>query len=262
MYTAVRTNLNFTMETPDTPTDSFSLQSKTSAFVTNVPLAILVAAAMISGSILYTSSGGTRLAGTQNAAVAQVQKSVAPEAVKNPDDLLEKFNAILGNAKAKVTIVEFSDFQCPFCRSFFEGAYVQIKKEYIDTGKVRFVYRHYPLPFHSAARPSALAVECAGEQGKFWQLHDKIFAEQTKKGTGTIAYGVPELKTWASQIGLNTSQFNSCLDSEKYASNVDADSAAGAKFGVSGTPAFFINGKLLVGAQPFAQFKALIDSEL
>ena len=247
---------------PETPADSFALQSKTSAFVTNVPLAILVAAAMISGSILYTSSGVSRSLGTQDAAVAQVQQSTAPTVVKNPDDLFEKSDASLGNEKAKVTIVEFSDFQCPFCRSFFEGAYAQIKKDYIDTGKVRLIFRHYPLPFHSAARPSALAAECALEQGKFWQLHDKMFTEEAKKGTGTVAYGVPELKTWASQIGLNMTQFNSCLDSEKYASKVDADSAAGAKFGVSGTPSFFVNGKLLVGAQPFAQFKALIDAAL
>ena len=93
-------------------------------------------------------------------------------------------------------------------------------------------------------------------------MHDKMFAEQAKKGTGTVAYGVPELKTWAAQVGVNTGQFNSCLDSEKYASRVDTDTADGSKYGVSGTPSFFINGELLVGAQPFAQFKAAIDAAL
>ena len=105
-------------------------------------------------------------------------KTIDPKLVKsitlNPDD------RILGDEKAPVTIVEYSDFQCPFCRSFFEGSYAEIKKEYIDTGRVRLVYRHWPLDFHPMAQPSARAVECASEQGKFWQMHDAIFREQVK----------------------------------------------------------------------------------
>jgi protein-disulfide isomerase len=240
--------------------ESQELQNKTQSLVTNVPLAILVAAAMVSGSILYTSSGGGTAA--LNDEIPLAQESKAPEAIKNPNDLFSKADAVLGSEDAKVTIVEFSDFQCPFCRSFFSGAYAQIKKEYIDTGKARLVFRHYPLAFHSAARPSAIAAECAGEQGKFWQFHDKIFNEQALKGTGTIAYGVTELKAWAAQIGVDAPKFNSCLDSEKYASKVEKDTADGAKYGVSGTPTLFVNGKIIVGAQPFAQFKALIDAEL
>jgi len=235
--------------------------AKVHAFVTSIPLAILVAAAMISGSVLYVGSGGLPSANIGDA-IAQVPQEDAPVAIEDPSVLFSNDDAVLGNKDAKVTIVEFSDFQCPFCRSFFEGAYPDIKKNYIDTGKARLVFRHYPLPFHDAARPSALAAECAKEQGKFWQMHDKMFTEQAKKGTGTVAFGVAELKTWAAQIGVNAGQFNSCLDSEKYASKIDASIEDGSKYGVNGTPSFFINGKLLVGAQPFAQFKALIDAEL
>jgi len=235
--------------------------AKVHAFVTSVPLAILVAAAMVSGSVLYVGSGGLPAANIGDTVVPVAQDD-APVAIEDPSELFSDKDASVGNENAKVTIVEFSDFQCPFCRSFFNGTYSELKKEYIDTGKARLVFRHYPLPFHDAARPSAIAAECAGDQGKFWQMHDKIFAEQEKKGTGTVAYGVAELKTWAAQIGLNTGQFNTCLDSEKYGEKVDADTSAGSAYGVNGTPSFFINGKLLVGAQPFAQFKALIDAEL
>lgn len=237
-------------------------QQSAASLVTSTPFAILVAAAMISGSILYSGFGASTTATISDAKANDAQVAAPVAEIKDPGVLLSGKDAVLGSNSAPVTIVEFSDFQCPFCRSFFEGAYAQIKKDYIDTGKVKVAFRHYPLPFHSAARPSALAAECAAEQGKFWQLHDKMFLEQAKKGTGTISYGTTELKQWAAEIGLTASKFNSCLDNSKYASKVDADIADGAKYGVSGTPSFFVNGKQLVGAQPFEKFKALIDSEL
>lgn len=165
----------------------------------------------------------------------------------------------LGNKDAKVTIIEFSDFQCPFCRSFWRDTFPQIKKEYIDTGKVRFAYRHLPLSFHAAAVPSALASECANEQGKFWEMHDKIFGEQDKQGTGTIEYTSDDLKKWAKEIGLN---IDSCLDSKKYANNVTDDEKEAGRIGATGTPTFVVNGQVTVGAQPFASFKTLIDAEL
>ena len=171
-------------------------------------------------------------------------------------------DAFMGNEKAKVTIVEFSDFQCPFCRVFWGGAYQQIKREYIDTGKVKFVYRDFPLSFHPAAIPSAQAAQCAKDQNKFWEMHDKIFGEQAKQGTGTVTYGVTELKKWASQIGLNSANFNQCLDSGKYKSEVEKDVADGSSYGVSGTPTLYINGNPIVGAQPFSAFKTVIDEEL
>jgi len=226
----------------------------------SVPVAVLVAALMVSASILYVGSG-------DSASLLQAAKTPAPEGdapvkIDDPDSLVESDDPVLGKADAPVTIVEFSDFQCPFCRRFWADTYTQLKEEYIDTGKVRLVFRDYPLPFHDAATPSALAANCANEQGKFWQYHDKMFIEQEKQGQGTVTYGATELKAWAQQLGLNTAQFNQCLDSKKYADEVAADTAAGSAAGVSGTPSFFVNGQLLVGAQPFASFKAIIDAEL
>lgn len=168
----------------------------------------------------------------------------------------------LGDQNAKVTIVEFSDFQCPFCRSFFTAAFPELKKEYIDTGKVALYYRHFPLDFHPSANISAQASECANEQGKFWQMHDKMYDEQGKQGTGTIQYTKDDLKKWAADLGLNTGSFNECLDSEKYKDKVAKDLTDGTAAGVSGTPTFFVNGTELVGAQPFSAFKAVIDQKL
>ncbi|MBU0530461.1 MAG: DsbA family protein [Candidatus Aenigmatarchaeota archaeon] len=161
-----------------------------------------------------------------------------------------------GDANAPITIVEFSDFQCPFCSRFYTDAYPRIIQEYVDTGKAKIVYRDFPLTsLHPQAQPAAEASECANEQGMFWEFHDKIFENQ-----GSMS---PEAyKQWAADIGLNTEQFNSCFDSGKYRSEVQKDLADGQAAGVSGTPTFFINGQKLVGAQPFEAFKAVIDNSL
>lgn len=171
---------------------------------------------------------------------------------------------VMGNPNAKVTIVEFSDFQCLFCRRFWKDTLPQIKKDYIDTGKVKLAYRQLPLPpdLHPMAYTSAEAAECANEQGKFWDYHDKMFSEQAKQGDGTIPYQKTDLVTWASQIGMNMAQFNQCLDSEKYKSNIDGDSQIAAQLGFSSTPSFAVNGQVIVGAQPYSVFKALIDKSL
>lgn len=228
-----------------------------SRFAVNVPVAILISAAMVSGSILYV--GGSRSA---TVALPDQQKDDAAVKVKDPSTLFGPNDPMLGNPKAKVTIVEFSDFQCPYCRTFFEDTYGKLKKEYIDTGKVRLVFRNFPLSFHSMAKPAALAAQCAQEQNKFWQYHDALFVEQAKKGQGTISFSATDLKTWAQGIGLNIQQFSQCLDSQKYSAKIDADIAAAGTAGVNGTPSFFINGQLLVGAQPYSEFKALIDDAL
>lgn len=238
--------------------------SRVASFVMTVPMAVLISGVMISGSILY-AGGGQFASGLpllndtiQDEQIAEDE----PVKIADPGTLFSNEDPMLGNVNAKVTIVEFSDFQCPFCRRFWTDTYGQLKKDYIDTGKVRLVYRDYPLPFHAAAKPSALAAACAQEQGKFWEFHDKINEEQAKKGVGTVEYGIVELKQWATQIGLKASQFNQCLDSKKYEARVDKDTADASAFGVSGTPSFFVNGEMIVGAQPYSAFKTLIDSKL
>lgn len=239
------------------PTEQIPTEARESRFVVSVPVAVLIAAAMVSGSILYVGGGqDAALLPSAKKATPSPERSVDPKALLGTDD------PVIGKSNAPVTIVEFSDFQCPFCRSFFQDTYGKIKQNYIDTGKVKLVFRDYPLPFHDAARPAALAAQCAHEQGKFWQYHDTLFQEQAKKGQGTVAFGAPELKSWAAQIGLNTAAFNRCLDGETYASRVTEDMDAGSTVGVSGTPSFFINGTLIVGAQPYSAFKEAIDAAL
>lgn len=159
-----------------------------------------------------------------------------------------------GDPNAPITIVEFSDFECPFCGRFYSSTLPQIQT-LIDEGKVRFVYRDFPLSFHPQAQPAAEAGECANEQGKFWEFHNLIFENQQSLNDASY-------KQWAADLGLNTAQFNSCVDSSKYRTEVLEDFAAGQAAGVSGTPTFFINGEKLVGAQPYSAFEAIFNKYL
>jgi protein-disulfide isomerase len=168
----------------------------------------------------------------------------------NADD-----DAVEGSADAPVTIIEFSDYECPFCERFYSGALPQIREEYVKTGKVKIVFRDFPLAFHENAQKASEAAECSGEQDKYYEMHDKIFENQSNM---TVA----DLKKYAGEIGLNQTEFDACLDSGAMASEVQKDFSAGQALGVSGTPSFFINGQKLVGAQPFSAFKQIIDAEL
>jgi protein-disulfide isomerase len=157
-----------------------------------------------------------------------------------------------GAKTAPITIVEFSDFQCPFC-SRAETTVNEVMKAY--DGKVKLVYRDYPLPFHAQAQKAAEAAHCAEDQGKYWEMHEKLFANQQ-------ALQPTALKGYAKDLGLDTAKFDKCLDSGAKAEIVETNRKAGEKVGVTGTPAFFINGYSLSGAQPLSEFKTIIDSEL
>jgi protein-disulfide isomerase len=158
----------------------------------------------------------------------------------------------LGSKDAPVTIVEFTDFQCPFCKAT-EATLKQLHDKYGD--KIRVVHMDFPLPFHSHALDAAKAARCANEQGKFWPFHDALFADQSKLAPA-------DLKATAKTLGMNSTKFNACFDSAKYDSQIKADQAVGEKVGVDGTPAFFIDGRPLTGAQPAPKFEELINDEL
>jgi len=162
---------------------------------------------------------------------------------------------MLGDANAKVTIVEFSDFECPFCGVFARNTLPLIKQNYIDTGKVRFVFRNYIV--HPAAHLAAEAAYCANEQGndKYWAYNEKLFQNQA-------SLDADSLKAYASGLSLDTEKFNACLDAGKYKAQVDKDTQDGAANGVRGTPTFFINGMKIVGAQPYAAFQQAIEAAL
>lgn len=158
---------------------------------------------------------------------------------------------VLGPATAPVTIIEFSDYECPFCKRA-EPAMEQVLSTYKD--KVKFVYRHYPLPFHQHAKPASEAALCANLQGKFWEYHKKVFA--------SASLAEETLKQIAKDVGLDAAKFDTCMKNHETAKEIEKDLEEGQSVGVNGTPAFFINGRMLSGAQPFEKFKEVIDAAL
>jgi protein-disulfide isomerase len=168
----------------------------------------------------------------------------------------------LGRADAPVTIVEFSDYQCPFCKRFYTTTLPALKKDYIDAGKVRYVFRDFPLEeLHSHARKAAEAAHCAGEQGKYWQMHDALFQNQ-----GTLE--LPQLAEHARAVGLDSLLFNRCMSSGRNAARINQGLADGAAAGVQGTPGFVIGstktgdiveGTFIRGAQPLNTFRQIIE---
>ena len=157
-----------------------------------------------------------------------------------------------GTADAKVTIVAFSDYQCPFC-AVGEKSIAEVMSAY--PGQVKFYFRDYPLPIHADAPKAAEAAHCAKDQGKYWEMHDKLFANQK-------ALKIEDLKSYAKDLGIDAAKFDKCLASGEKKHEIDESMEAGRKLNVNGTPAFFVNGVLLSGAQPFEKFKQVIDEQL
>lgn len=160
----------------------------------------------------------------------------------------------LGQANAPVTIIEFSDYECPYCARWHQQVYKRLMKEY--EGKIRFVYRDFPLDnIHPNARPAAMSAHCAGAQDAYFTFHDALFSYQY--GLGREAY----LK-YAAELGLDVQAFEACLNEQPFADKVEANLRYGLSIGVSSTPTFFINGIAVVGAQPYEVFQQLIEKEL
>lgn len=164
-----------------------------------------------------------------------------------------------GNLDAKVTVEEYSDFQCPYCARFALDTFPKIDQNYVKTGKVRWVFRHLARigPESVAA---AQAAECAGEQEQFWPYHDKLFASQQGENRG--GFSSSRLKSFAKEMGMDANRFDSCLDSGRWASKVNQEIAEGQRRGVRGTPSFFIGKKMVEGAQAYSVFEAAIEEAL
>lgn len=222
-----------------------------------VPASIVVAGLIIAGAVVW--SGGSFSKGTAKGGVAAVGAAVGDLAGDAP---------FLGDPKAPVTVVEFSDFQCPFCNRFFRDAEKPIVDQYVKTGKVRFVYRNFAF-LGQESEWAAEAALAANEQGKFWQYHDYLFNyiwdnyyAKGKSGENVGAFSKDNLKKFAAELGLDTVKFNSALDSGQYADAVAKETAEGRAAGVNGTPTNFVNGKLISGAVPFNQFQEAIEAAL
>lgn len=228
-----------------------------------LPASILVAGIVVSASIIYLvgskSGGGARVeqvggdSGRQLAAAGAVQNG--PKEVGGRD-------VILGDAEAPVTLIEYGDFQCPFCARFHSQVGAQLREEYIKTGKVKMVFRNFQFlgPESTAAGEAA---ECAKDQGKFWVFHDAIYDEEIRDGREHNGNLNREFfVSTAQSLGLNTGDFTACVDGGKYVDQVAADTKAASDLGVNSTPTTFVNGRLVRGAVPYGQFKQVIEEEL
>ncbi len=227
-----------------------------------LPISVLVAAVMIAGAVIYSAGRDDSVSPTASLETAANGEVGVGNA------------AVLGDPNAPVTLVEFGDYQCPFCARFFSQTESLIKTEYIAAGKVRMAYRNLVI-LGPESQAAAEAAECAKDQGKFWDYHDALFTaelDEDKNDDGQIngsSENSGNLKkelfmNLASNLGLNAAQFGSCIGSNKYASEIEADiQAAQAVLGPrDGTPTSFVNGQKIVGAQPYAVFKAAIDEAL
>ncbi len=166
----------------------------------------------------------------------------------------EAGNPAIGPVGAPVTIIEFSDYQCPYCKHWYDTVNSRLLKDY--EGKIRFVYRDLPLTsIHPDAQGAAEAADCAGEQNAYWKYHDALFT--ASHGLGAQAY-----TQYAADLGLDVNSFNTCVAERRYQQEVNDDASVGASMGLTGTPTFFINGLKIVGAQPYEVFQQIIDNEL
>lgn len=252
--------------------------SKNDSFAAYVlPLSILLAAVIIGYSLV--ASAGAIAAGLDGSSIAapsgnnlpsagegNLQEPVAPTTNTTLAELAASDSqGVLGKDSAPIVLVEYSDFQCPFCKRFYNDSDEQLKA-WANEGRIKLIFKDFPLSFHPMAAPSANAARCAGEQGKFWEMHDKIFDETTLlNATGTAQYTNDDLKAWGAELGLNSATFDSCVDSDKYASDVSANMAEGQGIGVSGTPSFAIGkpgdkAQLVVGACPTAAFETVLSA--
>ena len=226
--------------------------------------ALIVSAAFLGGSIVIADAldRTTEQVGIAGAALSELQVAGAkpsdrPSRPARPDPSQEYKvpvgkAPVRGNAKAVITIVEWSDFQCPFCNRA-SPTLAKIFEEYGD--QVKLAFKHLPLSIHSKARGAHAASEAAHRQGKFWEMHDKIFAAQRDLEPATF-------ERYATELNLDLERFKKDVASADVKKRIDADMQEAQKLGVSGTPAFFVNGRFLSGAQPFENFKRLIDAEL
>jgi len=233
-----------------------------SLLVTSILMAAMFLAGLGVGYLVWGKSTGSAVQPTAVAAAETTPGgSAAPTAAATDPvydvtryDVPEDGDPVYGPDSAPITIIEFSDYECAYCIKWFKQVWPQLLQEYGD--KIRLVYRDFPLSsFHTNASPAAQAANCAGEQDAYWPYHDLLFSQQLALGTDTyLAY--------AKQLNLDETQYKECLDSGRAAAEVEADYEYAANLGVTGTPTFFINGMAIVGAQPYDNFKQLIDLEL
>ena len=220
---------------------------------------------LIVGYALATGVSNPLVGGNgPKAPAAPTPVAADPDPVPAGDPATADDDEVMGDESATVTLIEFTDYQCPFCSRHFEQTMPEIVKNYVDTGKVKYVVRDFPLSFHANAHKASQATECAAEGGKFWEMHDKIFQAQGE--WGNLGDPSPKLKEYAKAMGLGAA-FDTCLDTDAMKAEVDKDLADGSAAGINGTPGFWIvsddgASKSISGAYPYATFQAAFDEML
>ncbi|HPU95006.1 MAG TPA: thioredoxin domain-containing protein [Candidatus Gracilibacteria bacterium] len=228
--------------------------NKSFYFKISVLALIVFAGGFLIGSITNSEDCSTLQANTT------ADKKAADKIETQEIDLSN--SAYLGEEEAPITMIEFTDYECPFCQRYYFGAFEDIMEKYIKTGKVKYVTKSLPLDFHENARPAAYASYCAGEQNALWDMHGKLFTYQNE-----WAYEddpTDEFTKYAGELKLNQNAFTECLKTapKNYDKTINEDMALASKNKIKGTPSFLINGQLIVGAQPFQSFENIIESLL
>jgi len=217
---------------------------------------ILFGAVGLAALFLVIGGRGNQLPGAGNNSALPQQDNPSI-----PDDLsiLEGDSPVLGDPNAPVTLVEFGDYQCTFCNKFFNESLSTLIEKYVDTGQLKIVFRDYAINGRESQN-AAEAASCANEQGEFWSYHDKLFSE--RQGYNVGVFKEDNLVNFAGELGLNTDQFRECYKSGKYKGDIADDGKDARRFGVRGTPGFFLNGTLIPGAQPLAFWESAIQQLL
>ncbi len=233
-------------------------EKQTSSFM--LPASILVAGVLIAGSVIYSTGRKTP---AQNPAPGNTQQAATAPAANLADALkIGNRDVILGDPKAPVALIEYGDYQCPFCGRMFTQVEPQLREEYIKTGKVKMVYRNFQFLGQESTNAGA-AAECSKDQGKFWAFHDELYKAEIADGqenNGNLTKSL--FVKLAGDAGLDVNAFTSCYDSGKYTAQVEKDRNDAGAIGVNSTPTTYVNGQMVQGAQPYSAFKSVIDIAL
>ena len=236
-------------------------------------VAVVAIAAFFAGSYFSNLDSDAVTQSELDEAISKLESKIqsaqqAPSLPPQPVRISQDNDPIRGDPNAPITIIEFSDFQCPFCARFHVETLPSLLEEYIDAGKVNLVYRDFPIQsIHPNALPAAVAAECANEQGKYWEYHDTLFEKQNGWSRLDSNAVISTFSQYATDVGLEQQQFDPCLGSGKYLEEVQGDLSDGRDYDITGTPGFFIgNDEIgfvkINGAQPFESFQKVIDAQL
>ena len=240
-------------------------------------VAVVAIAAFFAGAYFSSIDSDTVTNSELQQAISKLESKIesnqptpqpTPQQAPQPVRISLDDDPIRGDPNAPITIIEFSDFQCPFCARFHVETLPSILEEYIEEGKVNLVYRDFPIQsIHPNALPAAVAAECADEQGKYWEYHDILFEKQSSWSRLDSNSAISTFSQFADDIGLEQQQFDSCLETGKYLEEVQGDLRDGRDYDITGTPGFFIGNDdigfvKINGAQPFESFKRIIDAQL